>query len=646
MTLPLVHLPLIVLALLAVAGSGCIGVNAVDRIYKPDLTLCSGSKFIDFTMYQANRDRLAHSLCAEAAINGGFFNSSFGVGTDEVFGVVMCYIPSTWEECKKCLEIAPSFVSPACPNGLTGGLMYDRCILRYSDQSFASTTIDQGRRLEQVRIAYVEDMVTMNNSRWRMMNRLIPEAAVAPLRYANGSELYKDSILTYGLVQCRIDLTQEECTKCLTSLVKYFLDTNPNTTAGSVREFSCYVQYHEEPIIILMNPPGAPTPPAGSKKDGKLHLITGFAAASSISLFFALSVLLWIFIQWCLKRIARDEMEVEFSNGAGPKRFDYNVLAVATCHFSDDQKLGEGGFGSVYRGFLAELSLDVAIKRVSRTSKQGRKEYASEVKIISRLRHRNLVQLIGWCHSRKELLLVYQLMPNGSLDAHLYNDEKMLPWSFRYDIVLGIGSALLYLHQDCEQGVLHRDIKPSNVMLDESFCTKLGDFGLARLVDHGLGAHTTELAGTMGYMDPECMTTGRFSTESDMYSFGVVLLEIACGRRPVAIVQDNTVIHLAQRVLELHGNVMILDAADPQLNGDFDAQQMERVLVVGLWCTQLDRSRRPSIRQAVSALLFEMSLPTVTYTPPVRRLSSIPSFILEDSDATSGSKHLLRSSSC
>jgi serine/threonine protein kinase len=229
------------------------------------------------------------------------------------------------------------------------------------------------------------------------------------------------------------------------------------------------------------------------------------------------------------------ELEDEFERGTGPKRFRYGELAVATGNFSDTQKLGEGGFGSVYRGFLEDMDLHVAIKRVSKGSKQGRKEYASEVRIISRLRHRNLVQLIGWCHGGGELLLVYELMPNGSLDHHLYSSSHggLLPWPVRHEIVLGLGSALLYLHEEWEQCVVHRDIKPSNVMLDASFHAKLGDFGLARLVDHGRGSHTTVLAGTMGYMDPECMVTGRANAESDVYSFGVVLLEIACGRRPL-----------------------------------------------------------------------------------------------------------------
>jgi serine/threonine protein kinase len=328
------------------------------------------------------------------------------------------------------------------------------------------------------------------------------------------------------------------------------------------------------------------------------------------------------------------EMEDEFEKGTGPKRFRYGELAEATENFSDKQKLGEGGFGSVYRGFLKDMNVHVAIKRVSKGSKQGRKEYASEVSIISRIRHRNLVQLIGWCHGGGELLLVYELMPNGSLDTHLYSSDGdgdgavPLPWPLRHEIVLGLGSALLYLHQDWEQCVLHRDIKPSNVMLDASFHAKLGDFGLARLVDHGRRSHTTVLAGTMGYMDPECMITGRASAESDVYSFGVVLLEIACGRRPMVPRrgeegEEDDVIHIVQWVWEFYGRGDILDAADARLKGDFDAGEMETVIVVGLWCAHPDRSLRPSIRQAVNVLRREApppslpaKMPVATFMPP------------------------------
>jgi serine/threonine protein kinase len=188
-------------------------------------------------------------------------------------------------------------------------------------------------------------------------------------------------------------------------------------------------------------------------------------------------------------------------------------LVHATNNFNDEKKLGQGGFGGVYRGFLRDSNSFIAVKRVSKGSKQGKKEYASKLKIVSRLRHTNLVQLIGWCHERGELLLIYEFMPNGSLNSHLLTEKSLLIWTTRYKVAQGLVSVLLYLHEEWEQCVVHRDIKSSNIMLDSNFNTKLGDFGLARLVDHVKGSQTTVLAGTVGYMAPERVTTGNASKE-------------------------------------------------------------------------------------------------------------------------------------
>lgn len=206
--------------------------------------------------------------------------------------------------------------------------------------------------------------------------------------------------------------------------------------------------------------------------------------------------------------------------------------------------------------------------------------------------------------------------------------------------MLGIGSALLYLHQDGEQCVLHRDIKPSNVLLDASFTPKLGDFGLARLVDYDRQTHTTGLAGIMGYIDPECMLSGNASTASDVYSFGVLMLEIACGRRPIVVVQDSeeyATIHLVHWVWEHYGRGWILEAADARLSGAFNGEEMERVMVTALWCAHPDRTLRPSIRQAVNVLRLETpqpnlptNMPVAMFMPPVHRLQA-------ESEATTGS---------
>ncbi|XP_020153524.1 L-type lectin-domain containing receptor kinase IX.1 isoform X1 [Aegilops tauschii subsp. strangulata] len=322
-------------------------------------------------------------------------------------------------------------------------------------------------------------------------------------------------------------------------------------------------------------------------------------------------------------------MEDELEQGAsGPRRFSYSEIAVATDNFSNDMALGRGGFGFVYQGFISDMNREVAVKRVSETSRQGWKEFVSEVRIISRLRHRNLVQLIGWCHGGDELLLVYDLMHNGSLDTHLYRSDHGLTWLIRYDILLGVASALLYLHQETEQRVVHRDIKPSNIMLDASFTAKLGDFGLARLINDGRRSHTTGIAGTMGYIDPESMLAGRASIESDVYSFGVVLLEVACGRRPALVQEDGDVVHLVQWVWDLYGRGSIFGAVDKQLRGEFDGTEMERVMVAGLWCAHPDRGMRPSIRQVVNVLRSEAPLPSLparmpvaTYGPPTNHSS-------------------------
>ena len=322
--------------------------------------------------------------------------------------------------------------------------------------------------------------------------------------------------------------------------------------------------------------------------------------------------------------MVNDSIDEEFEKGTGPKKFSYKTLAQSTGNFDEGEKLGEGGFGGVYRGFIKDLNSFVAVKRVSSRSKQGMKEYAAEVRIISRLRHRNLVQLIGWCHEKRELLLVYEFMSNGSLDSHLFKPKTLLPWEARYRIAQGLASGLLYLHEEWEQCVLHRDIKSSNIMLDSNFNAKLGDFGLARLVDHGKQSHTTIVAGTRGYMALEYIATGKASKESDVYSFGVVALEIACGRKPIDLNLESSQTEIVEWVWKLYGEGKVIQAADPKLSGYFDEEQMERLMVVGLWCAHPDFKFRPSIQQAIQVLNFEVPLPILPSKMPVASYVSLP----------------------
>ncbi|XBI07788.1 hypothetical protein VPH35_135636 [Triticum aestivum] len=630
------------LLLLAVAALlGAVSAAASDDYipYVPASVCSTESNYTDGSKYEVQLDNLLHDLRDGAIGNGGFFQTVEGTWPDKIYGQAMCYVDCDWSMCELCLKVAPIYLmTKGCPNNKRGAIIYDCCYQRYSDEQFFghADLFEFGFVVQSESDG--DDAVPMNQTKWELVTELMAEAAGSPRRFANGSRTYMDSRgnsqVMYGLVQCALGMLPSECTNCLNTTLA---SMGGNTTTAKYRRYGCYITHGPDPIDVATPPPQSAGGPRGPNRR-RLIVAVCAATGSVVFVLICISISVWMLFRRLERRThpprlsnQDDEaMEDEFRQGTGPRRFRYSELAAATDNFSEAKKLGEGGFGPVYRGFLKGMKIEVAIKRVSKGSKQGRKEYASEVRVISRLRHRNLVQIIGWCHAGCELLLVYELMPNGSLDLHLYSADNVLWWPDRHRIVLGIGSALLYLHQDWEQCVLHRDIKTSNVMLDVSFNAKLGDFGLARLVDHDRGLHTTELAGTLGYMDPECTVTGRASTESDVYSFGVVLLEIACGRRPTTARPDGTLIHLAQRVSELHGQGRILDAADPRLDGNFDLQEMERVLVVGLWCACHDQSLRPSIRQAVNVLRLEAPLPE--RMPPVGQAAG--PLLMPDFDST------------
>lgn len=293
-----------------------------------------------------------------------------------------------------------------------------------------------------------------------------------------------------------------------------------------------------------------------------------------------------------------------------PRRFDYKELVAATNGFADDRRLGRGGSGQVYKGVLSYLGRVVAVKKIFANFENSERVFINEVRIISRLIHRNLVQFIGWCHEQGEFLLVFEYMPNGSLDTHLFGDQKSLPWDVRYKVALGVALALRYLHEDAEQSVLHRDIKSANVLLDSDFSTKLGDFGMAKLVDPRLRTQRTGVVGTYGYLAPEYLNGGRASKESDIYSFGVVALEIACGRRIYHDGEFN--VPLVNWVWKLYVEGKVMDVVDEKLNKEFDVDEMTSLIVVGLWCTNPNDKERPKAAQVIKVFQLEAPLPVLS----------------------------------
>ncbi|XP_049413815.1 G-type lectin S-receptor-like serine/threonine-protein kinase At4g03230 isoform X2 [Solanum stenotomum] len=281
--------------------------------------------------------------------------------------------------------------------------------------------------------------------------------------------------------------------------------------------------------------------------------------------------------------------------------FSFNSILVATENFSNASKLGRGGFGPVYKGkFLG--GTDMAVKRLSSDSGQGVEEFKTEVMLIAKLQHRNLVRLLGYCVERNEKILLYEYMPNKSLDTFLFDHAfcRLLDWRIRFEIILGIARGLLYLHQDSRLRIIHRDLKTSNILLDEEMNAKISDFGLARIIEgKNTEANTNKVVGTYGYMSPEYAMEGLFSIKSDVFAFGVVLLEIISGRRNMEFFED---VNLIGHVWRLWMKDSALDMMDQTIVESCDESEVLKCVNVALLCVQEDPAERPVMSNVVFML--------------------------------------------
>lgn len=352
-----------------------------------------------------------------------------------------------------------------------------------------------------------------------------------------------------------------------------------------------------------------PSLPTSKKKN--TALITGVSVSAAFVVFS--SILISIYL---VRKIKNADVIEAWELDVGPHRFSYKELKKATRGFREKELIGFGGFGRVYKGILPNSKTSVAVKRISQNSKQGVREFASEISSIGRLRHRNLVQLLGWCRRHEDLLLVYDFMPNGSLDKYLFdNPETTLGWEQRFKIVKGVASGLLYLHEEWEQTVIHRDIKAGNVLLDSELNARLGDFGLAKLYERGSNPGTTRVVGTLGYLAPELTRTGKPTTCSDVFAFGALLLEAVCGRRPIEPKALPEELILVDWVWERWTVGDILEVVDPRMGGEYDEAEVVMVLKLGLMCSNSAPAARPTMRQVVRYLEGEVGLPEVVAPP-------------------------------
>jgi hypothetical protein len=340
-------------------------------------------------------------------------------------------------------------------------------------------------------------------------------------------------------------------------------------------------------------------------KSNRRRRIIGIVIGASFALFGLLSLLLLLMS----RRLCSHRMK-NLQGGGGIIMFRYADLQRATNNFS--QKLGTGGFGSVFKGFLNESS-DIAVKRLD-GARQGEKQFRAEVRSIGTIQHINLVKLIGFCTEGDRRLIVYEYMQNRSLEAHLFQSNATgLKWSIRYQIALGVARGLVYLHDNCRDCIIHCDIKPENILLDASFVPKIADFGLAKFLGRDFSQALTTMRGTIGYLAPEWLSGTVITAKVDVYSYGMVLLEILSGKRnsgrqcTTGDDYDYFPVKVANKLLE--GGVGSL--VDDKLHGDVNLEQVERAFKVACWCIQDVESDRPTMGQVVQYLegFVEVDIP-------------------------------------
>uniref|UniRef100_A0ACD5UY19 Uncharacterized protein n=1 Tax=Avena sativa TaxID=4498 RepID=A0ACD5UY19_AVESA len=345
-------------------------------------------------------------------------------------------------------------------------------------------------------------------------------------------------------------------------------------------------------------------------ESNRRRIIIGVAIAAGVAFFGLLSIFLLLMIKR-IKRLSSHRTE-NLQVGEGIIAFRYINLQRATKNFSE--KLGAGGFGAVFKGFLND-STAIAVKRLDGVC-QGEKQFRAEVRSIGIIQHINLLKLVGFCTEGDSRLLVYEHMQNSSLDAHLFgSNATTLKWSIRYQIAVGVARGLVYLHESCQDCIIHCDIKPENILLDELFVPKIADFGMAKFLGRDFSRVLTTMRGTIGYLAPEWISGTVITAKVDVYSYGMLLLEIVSGKRNSGrqYTTGDDYVYFPVKVVNklVEGDVASL--VDNNLHGDANLEQVERALKVACWCIQDDEFDRPTMGEVVQCLegLLEVNIPTM-----------------------------------
>ncbi|XP_074270064.1 cysteine-rich receptor-like protein kinase 25 [Silene latifolia] len=587
---------------------------------------CSNTTmFANGSTYQTNLNTVFRNLVSNATNNpSGFYRTTVGNPTIEVvYGQYLCRGDQNMASCHQCVVTATTVDLPKtyCPNGKTAVIWYDECMVRYSNVSFFNT-MDQSPAMSYKN----GNNITGNSTQFmeilgNMMNNVIAVRAPegGPLKkFAVDKAYYSIFETIYGLGQCTPDLSRSDCDQCLVSCFDRFDD---QSRGFQIMTPSCLVRYELYPFFNLSFLPQSPPSPSiasssnpvimPSRSKGKLKVSTK-VLVSIIAALLVFSVALFSICIYLLRKKAKkvevvtnvEIVDQDFS--AESLQYDLQTILTATNNFSDENKLGEGGFGRVYKGTLSDGQL-IAVKRLSRSTSRDIQAFKTEVLVVAKLQHRNLARLLGFCYTDQAKLLVYEYFANKSLENFLFDHEnrRQLDWQRRYNIIVGIARGLLYLHHESQFRIIHRDLKASNILLDEEMNPKISDFGTSRIfgADHSQSNYTNTVVGTHGYMAPEYAFHGRFTIKSDVYSFGVLVLEIICGRKNSSFSQASDANDILTNAWKHWEAGTPLEFVDPTIRDSCsNASEVMRCIQIALLCVQQAVGDRPTMANVVLTL--------------------------------------------
>ncbi|XP_047154512.1 cysteine-rich receptor-like protein kinase 10 [Vigna umbellata] len=560
--------------------------------------------------FENNLKFLLQSLVSNASESDGSYSTFMGLGSANVAsGSLLCRGDVSLATCNDCITTAATEITQLCPNKTESIIWYDECMIRFTNTYFSPTSIEPGASLSNDENISASDLVSFNSTLFGLLDDLVEETASSnsARKFATGDREFAGSSpqrRVYALTECDPELTNSVCEECLQNAISTLPSCCEGKQGARALLALCNVRYE---LFRFYNESATSAPSSGN--NNYIIRVILIVALVIVSIILLCGVCYFI-----LKRSKRRyntllrENFGEESSTLESLQFDLATVEVATKKFSHENRIGEGGFGDVYKGILPD-GRQIAVKKLSHSSGQGAAEFKNEILLIAKLQHKNLVTLLGFCLEAEEKMLIYEFVPNKSLDYLLFEPYKSnhMNWSDRYRIIQGITQGILYLHEHSRLKVIHRDLKPSNILLDNDMNPKISDFGLARMVAvDQYQRETKRIVGTYGYMSPEYAMHGQFSEKSDVFSFGVIILEIVSAKKNAReVFQDDD--DLLSYAWDQWRDRTPLNILDKNIKESCNHSEVIKCIQIGLLCVQEKPHDRPTMTQVVSYLSSSLS---------------------------------------